>query len=135
MCVHCSHPSQEIALLFDLTPFSHTVHGNLTVRLQLSIGPGFGCMSPASISISMRKWRKKFRKAWDDFFLLIWCELSQFICWFMVGDNREYNDMCQNNLCCLLLYQTLKSGLPGNSVCAILDVYGLIYFCQVVLVS
>ena len=39
-CVHFKHISHSIALLFERTPFSHEVHGNL--------GPGLGLMTPDS---------------------------------------------------------------------------------------
>ena len=52
MCVHPSHTSQEIALLFERTPLPHTIQGYLGVLPPRVAGPGFGCTSPESSSIN-----------------------------------------------------------------------------------
>ena len=48
--VHNSQLSQETAVLFDLTPLSHTVHGYLGVLFKVVGGPGL--IYPACINRS-----------------------------------------------------------------------------------
>ena len=91
MCVHPSQSSQEIALLFERTPTPHTVQGYFGVLPPRVAGPGFGCTSPESSSMSSRKYSMFFRWCWNDLGPLDTDleRLTLLLCNVIVGDNRE----------------------------------------------